>query len=144
MTAAGIRAHVLVLTVACLGLSLGAGQALAETKSFTADLRPIAGAKTKAEGSMTATYDTDTKKLTWQGSYRGLGTYATGASMVGPGPGNRDRVVVRVRNFDSPFEGLAIVSQKQAADLEAGKWRIVIQTAAFPRGEIGGTLKPAN
>lgn len=140
MTATGIRTSVLALATACLLAS----PALAETKSFKADLKPIAGAKSKAEGSLTATYDTDTKKLTWQGNYRGVGTYATAASMVGPGVGKRERIVVRVRNFDSPFEGTAIVSQKQASDLMAGKWRIVIQTATYPRGELGGTLEPAN
>lgn len=138
MTATGIRASVLALA---LGFLAGS-PALAETRSFKADLQPVAGVKSKAQGTLTATYDTDTKKLTWQGSYRGLGTYATAASMVGPGPGNRDRIVVRVRDFDSPFSGLAIISEKQAADLMAGKWRIIIQSASNPRGEIGGTLEP--
>lgn len=138
MTATGFRVSVLALSAALLA----ATPALAETKSFKADLRPVEGAKSTAEGTLTASYDTDTKKLTWQGTYRGLGTYATAASMIGPGPGKRDRIVVRMRDFDSPFEGIAIVSDKQAADLMAGQWRIVIQTAAFPRGELGGTLQP--
>lgn len=140
MTATGIRAGIFALGAAFLASS----PALAETKSFKAELKPVAGIDSKAEGTVTATYDTDSKKLTWQGSYRGVGTYATAASMIGPGQGDRKRIVVRMRNFDSPFEGLAIVSEKQAADLMAGKWTVVIRTAAHPKGELRGTLQPSN
>lgn len=138
MTATGIRASVLALAA----LVLAGSPALAETKSFKADLKPVAGANSKAEGTLTASYDTDTKKLTWQGSYRGVGTYATSAGIRGPGPGKRERLVVRMRDFDSPFEGQAIVSDSQAADLSAGKWTVVIRTAAYPKGELGGVLQP--
>ena len=39
-----------------------------------------------ATGSVTATYDTDSKKLTWKGSYSGLTGPATAAHFHGPAP----------------------------------------------------------
>ena len=42
---------------------------------------------------------------------------------------------------DSPFEGTAIVSKKQAPDLIAGRWFVLIRTAGFPDGELRGALK---
>ncbi len=140
MTATSIQTSVLVLAATFLACV----PALAETKSFKAELKPVEGIKSTASGTVTATYDTDTKKLTWQGSYRGLGTYATAANVWGPGPGKRQRPVVRMRNIDSPFEGLAIVPEKQADDLLAGRWQVIIQTAGYPNGELAGALQPAN
>jgi hypothetical protein len=52
--------------------------------------------------------------------------------------------VVRVRNFDSPFEGTAIVSEKQEPDLLAGKWFIILRSAAAPNGELRGQIVRAN
>jgi hypothetical protein len=126
--------------LAAILLAAAASPALAETLTFKADLAPVAGTDSKAAGTLTANYDTDSKKLTWQGSYRGLGTYATTANMHGPNNG----IVVRLRSVDSPFEGTAIVSEKRAADLMAGSWYILLRTAAYPDGELRGALKPAN
>ena len=39
---------------------------------------------------------------------------------------------MKLRNIDSPFEGTAIISDQQAGDLVAGKWFILIRTAASP------------
>ena len=114
--------------------------AAAETLSFKADLAPVAGTQSKASGTVEATYDTSTKKLTWRGSYEGIGTYATAANMYGPA----NNIVVRLRSIDSPFEGIAIVSEKQAPDLRAGRWFFVLGTAGYPNGELRGALVPAN
>jgi hypothetical protein len=135
MTARAIRSGLLAAAVFA-----AASAAHAETLSFKADLVPVNGADSKAAGTLTADYDTESKKLTWRGSYRGLGTYATAAGMHGP----TGRVVVRMRSFDSPFEGTAIVSEKQAPDLTGGRWFVLVRTAAFPNGELRGQLTPAN
>jgi hypothetical protein len=126
--------------LAVILLAAATTPALAETLTFKADLAPVAGTNSKAAGTLTATYDTDSKKFTWQGSYRGLGTYATDANLHGPD----NRIVVRLRSFDSPFEGTAIVSEKRAGDLTAGRWYILLRTAAYPDGELRGTLVSAN
>ena len=137
MIARSMRKGLLVLVAATLGAA--ASPALAETRSFKADIQPIAGTNSKASGTLTAEYDTSSKKLTWHGSYKGIGTYAISAALQGPDPG-RPGAVVKLRNIDSPFEGTAIISEQQAGDLEAGKWFILIRTAASPTGELRGQL----
>jgi len=138
MTAAAIRAGVFILATALFGAA-AALPALAETVSLKADLKAVAGTNSKASGTLTANYDTDTKKLTWRATYRGVTTYATAAGFYGPA----DTMVVRLRSVDSPFDGTAILSEKQAADLMAGRWYIVVRTAAFPNGELRGQIARA-
>jgi hypothetical protein len=115
--------------------------AQAETLRFKADLLPVAGSK--ASGSVVADYDTDSKKLTWSGSYTGVGTYATSASFYGAASGPR-RGVVRIQNVDSPFQGSALLSQMQGEGLVGGEWSIVIRTSGFPKGELLGKLVRGN
>jgi len=67
------------------------------------------------------------------------GPQVAGAVVDGAGAG-RQGAVVRLRNIDSPFEGTAIISDQQAGDLVAGKWFILIRTAASPNGELRGQL----
>jgi hypothetical protein len=136
MTATAIRYGALAVAL----LAAAATPAGAETLSFKADLAPVVGTESKASGVLEATYDTDSKKLTWRGRYEGIGTYATAANIFGPA----NNIVVRLRSIDSPFEGLAIVSEKQAPDLQAGRWFFVLSTASAPNGELRGTLVPAN
>jgi len=135
MTARTICSGLLAAAVFAVATSA----ARAETLSFKADLVPVAGANSKAAGTVTADYDTASKKLTWRGSYRGVGTYATAAGLYGP----NNNVVVRLRSIDSPFEGTAIVSEKQAPDLTGGRWFVLVRTAGFPNGELRGQLTPA-
>jgi CHRD domain len=135
MTATAIRCGALAATL----LAAAACPAAAETLSFKADLVPVAGANSKAAGTVTADYDTASKKLTWRGGYRGVGTYATAAGLYGP----NNNLVVRLRSIDSPFEGTAIVSEKQAPDLTGGRWFVLVRTAGFPNGELRGQLAPA-
>ena len=123
-----------------LAAILAASPALAETLTFKADLLPVDGTNSKANGTLTADYDTASKKLTWQGNYSGLATYVTAANIHGP----TNAVVVRLRNFDSPFEGTAIVSENQAPDLIGGRWFILLRSAAAPTGELRGQIVRAN
>lgn len=119
---------------------LAASPALAETITFKANLAPVDGTGSRATGTFAADYDTASKKLTWQGTYSGLATYVTTASIHGP----TNAPVVRLRNFDSPFEGTAIVSEKQEPDLLGGRWFILLRSAASPNGELRGQIVPAN
>ncbi len=132
MTATAIRNGAL----AALLFVASAVPALAETLAFKANLAPVAGSNSKATGTLTMEYDTSSKKLTWQGSYRGLGTYATAANLHGPG----GAIVVHLRTTDSPFEGTTLVPDKQAADLIGGRWYILVRSAAYPNGELRGDI----
>lgn len=124
-----------------LAMAAALAPARAETLRFKADLLPVAGSK--ASGSVVADYDTDSKKLTWSGSYAGVGTYATSASFYGAPTGAR-RGVVRIQTVDSPFQGSALLSQMQGEGLVGGEWSIVIRTAGFPKGELLGKLVRGN
>jgi len=135
----------MAMRTAIIGTALAMAAALApagaETLRFKADLLPVAGSK--ASGSVVADYDTDSKKLTWSGSYTGVGTYATSASFYGAPTGAR-RGVVRIQTVDSPFQGSALLSQMQGEGLVGGEWSIVIRTAGFPKGELLGKLVRGN
>jgi CHRD domain len=129
-------------SVLLLALVLGtasAAPAVAETISLKADLQGVSGTNSTATGTLTADYDTSSKKLHWRGVYAGVGTYATGGAIYGPG----NAVEAKLRAFDSPFEGTAVLSDKQEADLVGGRWLIFIRTAGFPNGELGGQITRA-
>lgn len=138
MTTTGIRLSTLLLTATLFAVSGSA--AVAERLIFKADLKGVEGTESKAAGKFTAEYDTDTRKLTWRGSYGGLGTYATAAGIHGPSAG----VVLRLRNINSPFDGTAILSDQQASDLIAGRWFVLVRTASHPDGELNGQIELEN
>lgn len=99
---------------------------------------------TKGTGTVTATYDTTTKKLSWKGSYTGLSSPATAAHFHGPAePGKNASVAVPIfatATAKSPFEGEATLTDAQAADLLAGRYYANIHTAANKGGEIRGQM----
>ena len=72
----------------------------------------------KGSGSVTATYDTASKKLSYKGSYSGLIGPATAAHFHGPAePGNNAAVQIPVfsdATAKSPFEGDATLTDAPA------------------------------
>ena len=140
MPATAIRTVMFSLALAMAGAS---APAFAEALRFKADLLPVAGSGSKATGNVIADYDTDSKKFTWSGSYKGVATYATSGSFFAAPTGDR-RGFVRIPKIDSPFEGTAILSDKQGDGLLAGEWSIVIRTAGLPKGELRGQLVRGN
>ena len=96
---------------------------------------------TKGTGTVTATYDTTSKKLTWKGSYTDLTGPATAAHFHGPAEAGKNAgVAVPIAPATSPLEGSATLTDAQAADLMAGKWYVNVHTAANKGGEIRGQL----
>jgi hypothetical protein len=94
----------------------------------------------KGTGTLTATYDTTTKKLSWKGNYTGLTGPATAAHFHAGDPGKNGGVVVPITPNTSPFEGSATLTDAQAADLLAGKWYVNVHTDANKGGEIRGQV----
>ena len=95
-----------------------------------------------ATGSIEATFDPATKKLTWKGSYSGLTGPETAAHFHGPAAsGANARVAVPVDAKASRFEGSATLTDAQAAELTAGKWYFNVHTEKNKAGEIRGQLE---
>ena len=130
-----------LVLAACLAVT---NPALAEMISLKAELKgsnevpPNGG---KGTGTVTATYDTASKKLTWKGEYSGLTGPATMAHFHGPAePSKNAGVAVPITPSTSPFEGSATLTDVQAAELMAGQWYVNVHTAAHPGGEIQGQV----
>lgn len=119
--------------------------AFAETHTYTADLKgstEVPPNDTKGTGTLTATYDTTSKMLTYSATYSSLTGPATMAHFHGPAaPGVNASVVVPVKEMTpSPLKGQAMLTDAQAADLQAGKWYFNIHTAEHKGGEIRGQV----
>jgi CHRD domain len=119
--------------------------ALAETVTFKANLKSseeVPPNDSAATGAVTATYDSASKKLTWQGSYSGLTGPATAGHFHGPAdPGKNAGVVIPITDAkSSSFQGSADLTDAQANDLMSGKWYVNIHTDAHKGGEIRGQL----
>ena len=121
-----------------------AAPASAEMQNYKADLKgssEVPPNQSAATGSVTATYDTDSKKLSWKGNYSGLSGTVTAAHFHGPAdPGKNAGVALPITPNTSPLEGSATLTDAQAADLLAGRWYVNVHTAANPGGEIRGQL----
>jgi hypothetical protein len=119
--------------------------ALAATENFSADLKAaseVPANDSKGSGSLTATYDTTSKKLTYKVSYKDLTGPATMAHFHGPADAKTNAgVVVPVKEMaPMTLKGEATLTDAQAADLEAGKWYFNIHTAKNKGGEIRGQV----
>ena len=94
-----------------------------------------------ASGSVTATYDEASKKLTWKGSYSGLTGEATAAHFHGPAAeGKNAGVMVPISPNGPSFEGSATLNDAQAKALMDGDMYVNVHTAANKGGEIRGQL----
>ena len=96
-------------------------------------------------GTLTATYDTDTKKLEWTVNYSGLTGPALAAHFHGPAPlGKAAPIEVPLKPpLDSPMTGSATLTDAQAKDLMDGMMYFNIHTAANKPGEIRGQMEKA-
>ena len=93
-----------------------------------------------ATGTLTATYDTSSKQLSWKGSYSGLSGPATAAHFHSAEAGKNGPVAVPIAPATSPFEGSATLTDEQANDLLAGKFYVNVHTEANKGGEIRGQV----
>ena len=130
--------------LACTVVLAIASTSMAANVNLKADLKAsseVPPTDSKGTGSVTATYDTASKKLSWKGSVSGLTGPATAAHFHSGEAGKNGGVAVPIPNAgSSPVEGSATLTDAQAADLTAGKYYVNIHTAANPGGEIRGQV----
>ena len=136
--------HAIYAAAATAALLVGA-PALAETMAMKAELTgasEVPPVTTSAKGSLTATYDTASKKLTWKGTVSGLSGEATAAHFHGPAePGKNAGVLVPAPGVKTgAFEGSATLTEDQAKALMAGQTYFNVHTAANPQGEVRGQV----
>ncbi|HEY1311132.1 MAG TPA: CHRD domain-containing protein [Pseudolabrys sp.] len=133
-----------VAAIAFAGAMAFAAPSMAASMTFKANLdgkSEVPPNDSKATGTVTATYDTDSKKLTWKGSYKDLSGAATAAHFHGPAaPGKNAGVLVPIAPATSPLEGSATLTDDQAKALLAGDVYVNVHTAANKGGEIRGQL----
>ena len=129
--------------LACAAAIALATPALAEMVNFKANMSPseeVPPTNSKGSGTVTATYDTSSKKLTWKGSYSGLTGPATAAHFHTGEKGKNGAVTIPIAPATSPMEGSATLNDQQASDLMAGKLYANVHTAQNKGGEIRGQL----
>ncbi len=121
-----------------------AAPSMAAMMTFKADLKgasEVPPNTTAGGGSVTATYDSDSKKLSWKGTYSGLTGPATAAHFHGPAPSGKNAgVMVPISPNGPSFEGSATLSDAQAKALMDGDMYVNVHTAANKGGEIRGQL----
>lgn len=138
-----------LLTTATLGLALIATPALAEQLSYNANLvasEEVPPADSAAMGTVVATYDTETRMLSWTVEYDGLTGPASAAHFHGPAePGEDAPPVVPVSgDLASPIKGESALTDAQAEELRSGMWYFNLHTSQYPNGEIRGQMLVTN
>lgn len=128
-----------VALLAVAPASFAASETYTAVLTTAAEVPPVDG---KGSGTLTATYDTATKKLTYTVTYKELSGAAVAAHFHGPADAKSNAgVVVPVKEVTpNQLKGEAILTDAQAADLQAGKWYFNIHTAANKGGEIRGQV----
>ncbi|AOJ11260.1 CHRD domain-containing protein [Burkholderia mayonis] len=136
--------------IGVLACALAAGVAHAETVKFVANLQPsseVPPTTSKGSGSLDATYDTATRTLRWNVTYRDLTGPATAAHFHGPASVGQNagvQVPIPKDALASPIAGEKALTDEQVGDLMAAKWYFNVHTKAHPGGEIRGQVRPAN
>lgn len=132
---------VAVLMAGCAMLGGGGSTvSLGGTLSGAQEVPPVS---TPATGTVEASFDRQTSKLTYRVVYQNLTGVATAGHFHGPAPaGQNAGVVLGFQNAGSPIQGEATLTPAQAADLLAGRWYVNIHTRQFPGGEIRAQVTP--
>ncbi len=137
-----------LMTAATMTLLLSVAPAMAETVNLMAELTAaseVPPAASTGSGKLEATFDTETKVLTWTVTYEGLSGPATAAHFHGPAAEgeNAPPALPIEGELASPITGTATLDEQQATDVQGGRWYFNVHTEKFPDGEIRGQVVKA-
>ena len=140
---------VFAATIAAAAIALLLAPAGAEEIKYKASLTGAAETPptdSKGTGTLSATYDTATKTLTWTVDYSGLTGPAIAAHFHGPAPVGKPAPieVALTAPLESPLKGSATLTDAQAKELQDGLIYFNVHTAEHKPGEIRGQLEKAN
>ncbi len=128
------------------GLATAAGAATLNVSASMDGAQANAGAGTGSAGvgTLTGTFDTVTKQLTWSIIWSGLSSAPTAMHFHGPALSNQNAgVQVGTGVAGPPVVGNAALIVSQEADLLAGLWYLNLHSSSFPGGEIRGQVSVA-
>jgi hypothetical protein len=142
MTATFLRSSLTALAVtATLALATPSIAGMVNLKAELKASNEVPPNDSKGTGSVTATFDTDSKKLSWKGNLSGLSGPVTAAHFHAGEAGKNGAIAVPIAGAEKgSFEGSATLTDAQVADLMGGKWYVNIHTAANKAGEIRGQI----
>lgn len=125
-------------------LMVAAAPARAELVKLQAELKgsnEVPPNNSQGSGRAEATFDSETKVLTYTVTFADLTGPAMGAHFHGPGEAGKNAgIALPFKTVQSPIQGSATLTDAQAADLLAGKWYANIHTVANPGGELRGQM----
>jgi hypothetical protein len=144
-----LKAPLLALSLVLAGCgTFYPGEPMGSRPRFTAVLsgaNEMPPAASAGRGSLTAHYLPSTRVLHWTLSFSDLSGPVTWAFLCGPdGVGSNDAelVPVNLQIEGGGHPGAVTLTERQAADLLAGRWYVNLKTERFPAGEIRGPLVP--
>jgi hypothetical protein len=140
------RLQRIIAGLAVAAWALAGMPASAEVIALKAELKgtnEVPPNKSAGSGTLTLSYDTAERKLSWKGGYSGLTSPVIAAHFHGPAAVGRNAgisLVIANGTLPASFEGSATLTDAQATDLLAGRWYVNLHTAANPAGEIRGQV----
>ena len=95
-----------------------------------------------AQGELVAVLNRNTGLLRWKLSFSQLSGPVRGGHFHSPGMDGEvaPAVLPLGRGIVSPYEGRAMLTSAQRANLLAGQWYVNLPTTRYPRGELRGQL----
>lgn len=130
------------------GLLVGLGVAQAKTVELSAKLHPVKGVMTKGTGAMHGTYNTVTRKVTWDVTYKNLTSKVIMVHFHGPvtAPGQDAPIELWLTKKPphplgpGPLKGSATLTPAEGKALMGGHLYLQIHTVDHKPGELRGII----
>ncbi len=138
-------AGALVSLAGCAMMDTMMGSSKVRLSGTLSGAQEVPPATTAGTGTVTATFDKATSKLSYEVVYSGLSGPARAGHFHGPAAaGQNAGVASGFADATSPIRGEVTLTAAQAADLLAGRWYVNIHTQRYPGGEIRAQVVPAS